>query len=159
MSHEIDPNTIATLPISKLAVLRIAAYEAVAARDAIEDVFSPQWASAHEEVLLARSYLDAELGRFNTFLDAELPIAFDADFEGATDPDATSIYVLEPEVTAHYVGQSPRAAARRRQIRATRQDIEGLREAFDEGWDVGPELAHEERRLAALVTADRAEPL
>jgi hypothetical protein len=37
-----------------------------------------------------------------------------------------------------------------RLIRAARQDIARLREAIAAGWDIGPELAHEERRLAAL---------
>lgn len=94
------------------------------------------------------------------------------DLDDATDPDATSIWDLGHElaheesalyalddansaVTARYVGRSRRVAARRRQIRATRQDIAGLRDAIAAGWDVGPELAHEERRLAALEAADR----
>jgi hypothetical protein len=84
----------------------------------------------------------ADTLRFRPILDADVPL----------DPDATSIYDLRPAPPPRYVGRS---AARRRQIRATRQDIAGLRDAIDAGWDVGPELAHEERRLAALVTADR----
>ena len=67
--------------------------------------------------------------------------------EAPTDPDATSIYDLRTPSPPRYVG---RTAARRRQIRATRQDIAGLRDAIAAGWDVGPELAHEQRRLAAL---------
>ena len=66
--------------------------------------------------------------------------------EAEADPDATSIYDLRAP-PPRYMGRS---AARRRQIRATRQDIAGLRDAIEAGWDVGPELAHEERRLAAL---------
>jgi len=62
-------------------------------------------------------------------------------------PDATSIYDLRDAPAPRYVGRSP---ARRRMIRATRQGIAGLRDAIAAGWDVGPELAHEERRLAAL---------
>jgi len=94
------------------------------------------------------------------------------DLDGDAGPDATSIYDLGPEsareeesffaldaadatVTAHYLGRSRRSVARHRLIRATRQDIEDLRDAIEAGWDVGPELAHEERRLAALVAADR----
>jgi len=34
--------------------------------------------------------------------------------------------------------------------RATRHDVARLREAIASSWDVGPELAHEERRLATL---------
>lgn len=89
----------------------------------------------------------------------------------APDPDATSIWDIGPElaceesrlyalddanaaVTARYVGRSRHAAARRRLIRETRRDVNQLREALASGWDVGPELAHEERRLAALEAAD-----
>lgn len=96
----------------------------------------------------------------------------DLDFDGPTDPDATSIWDLGSErrheedslyaldaadavVTAQYIGRTRRSVARRRAIRAMRQDIAGLRDALKEGWDVGPELAHEERRLAALEAADR----
>lgn len=68
----------------------------------------------------------------------------------ASDPDATSIYDLRGSQTPSYVGRS-HSAARRRLIRATRQDIRGLREAIAAGWDVGPELAHEERRLVSLL--------
>lgn len=68
-------------------------------------------------------------------------------FEAPTDPDATSIYDLRDAPPSRYAGRS---VARRRQIRATNQDIAGLRDAIEAGWDVGPELAHEERRLAAL---------
>ena len=96
----------------------------------------------------------------------------DLDFDGPTDPDATSIWDVASEmehettrlyaldaadtaVTTRYIGRDRRSVARRRMIRATRQDIAGLRDAIAAGWDVGPELAHEERRLAALEAADR----
>lgn len=73
----------------------------------------------------------------------------DFDFEGDTDPDITSIYALTPTpVSPHYVGRA--VLHRRRRIRDTRENILRLREALAAGWDIGPELAHEERRLAAL---------
>jgi hypothetical protein len=65
------------------------------------------------------------------------------------DPDATSIYDLRGTQTPSYVGRS-RTSARRRRIRQTQQEIAGLRDALAAGWDVGPELAFEERQLAAL---------
>lgn len=77
---------------------------------------------------------------------------FDPHTEEPTIPDGTSIYDLRPAPPPRYVGRS---VARRRQIRATRQSIAGLRDAIAAGWDVGPELAHEQRRLAALEAADR----
>jgi hypothetical protein len=73
------------------------------------------------------------------------------DFETPIDPDATSIYDLTPTpVPARYVGSSPR---RRRQLRNTRENVLRLRAALAAGWDIAPELAHEERCLAALETA------
>ena len=76
------------------------------------------------------------------------------DDEAPTDPDATSIYDLTPTpVPARYVGSSPR---RRRQLRDTRENILRLREALAEGWDIGPELAHEEWQLSTLEAAVRA---
>jgi len=60
---EIDPDTIATLPINKLAVLRADARAAIEARDAIDDCFSPEWAAAHEEALAACERANAELER------------------------------------------------------------------------------------------------
>lgn len=69
------------------------------------------------------------------------------DDEAPTDPDATSIWDIATPVLA----RAPRAAARRRrQIRDTRENILRLREALAAGWDIGPELSHEERKLAAL---------
>jgi hypothetical protein len=56
-----------------------------------------------------------------------------------TDPDATSCYVLDERVVACC-----------RLIGTTRHDVARLREAIASGWDVGPELAHEERQLATL---------
>jgi hypothetical protein len=67
-------------------------------------------------------------------------------------PDATSIYDLRSAPSPRYVGRS---AARRSLIWAMRKDIAGLRDLIVAGWDVGPELAHEERRLAALEAAVR----
>lgn len=145
MQNQIDPNTISTRPISMLAVFRAAVCEAIIARDVIDDVFSSEWSAANEEVRFARSHLNAELTRLNTF-DA------DADFDGDTVVEAPCYALDTTDVTARHVGRS---AARRRQIRATRQGIAGLRDAIDEGWDVGPELAHEERRLASLEVAER----
>jgi hypothetical protein len=43
-----------------------------------------------------------------------------------------------------------RAEARRRLIRAARQNIARLREAIASGWDVGPELEYEKQQLAKL---------
>ena len=73
--------------------------------------------------------------------------------DAPTDPDATSIYDLgSTPAPPRYVGRD-HSAARRRLVRATRQDIAGLRDALAAGWDVGPELAHEQRRLAGLEGA------
>ena len=71
----------------------------------------------------------------------------DFDFDGPTDPDATSIWDLAPTPVPQI---SPR---RRRQIRDTRENILRLREALAQGWDIAPELAHEEIRLASLETS------
>jgi hypothetical protein len=119
-----------------------------------------------------------DIDTFDTAADAADTLRFarpDLNFDGATDPDATSIWDLGHElvheeyrldaldaadsaVTARYIGRSRRSVARRRLIRTTRQDLAGLRDAIAAGWDVGPELAHEERRLAALEAANRAKP-
>jgi hypothetical protein len=70
--------------------------------------------------------------------------------EAPTDPDATSIYDLTPAPPPRYVGTSRQVTRRRRMIRDTRENILRLREALAEGWDIGPELSHEEKKLAAL---------
>lgn len=72
--------------------------------------------------------------------------------EAPTDPDATSIYDLRAP-PPRYVGRT--AVRRRRQLRDTRENVLRLREALADGWDIGPELAHEERRLSALMTEAR----
>lgn len=144
-----DLSTVSTRPISMLAVFRTAVYEAIAARDAIVDVCSHAWSAANEEVRLAKAHLNAELSRINND-------RLDTDFGGDTVREAPA-YVLEEatDVGVRHVGRSRRAVTRLRQIRATRQDIDGLRHAMDEGWNVGPELAHEERRLAVLEAEER----
>jgi hypothetical protein len=78
-------------------------------------------------------------------------VIFEDELDAATtqpffrwDPDATSIYDLRPEEDDR---------RRLRQIREIRRDLVGLRLALAEGWDVGPELVHEEHRLAALEDA------
>ena len=60
---DIDPDTISTIPIDKLAVLRADARAAIEARDAITDWFSPQWAAAHKEAILACAAANAEMER------------------------------------------------------------------------------------------------
>ena len=67
-------------------------------------------------------------------------------FESPTDPDGTGIYDLTPAPE-----RRPSSPRRRRQIRDTRENILRLREALAQGWDIGPELAHEEQRFCALV--------
>jgi hypothetical protein len=69
------------------------------------------------------------------------------DVDGPTDPDATSIYDLRPAPPPRYVGRS---AGRRRQLRDTRENVLRLREALEAGWNIAPELEHEERQLAVL---------
>lgn len=69
-------------------------------------------------------------------------------FDDPTDPDATSIYDLTP-TPVRYVGRE-RSPRRRRQIRDTRENVLRLRVALAAGWDIAPELAHEERCLAVL---------
>ena len=63
MCKEVDTDLAATTPINKLAVLRADALAAIAARDAIDAWFSPEWAAAHKEVLLACAAANAELER------------------------------------------------------------------------------------------------
>jgi hypothetical protein len=72
-------------------------------------------------------------------------MAYDVD---CSDLDATSIYVREPSSCV------VRATALHHQIRELRQDIAGLRAAVASGWEVGPELDYQERRLAALLSAE-----
>ncbi len=57
----------------------------------------------------------------------------------ALDPDATAFYVLDERVLAHH-----------RLIGTTRAGVVRLRECLASGWDIGPELEHEERFLATL---------
>ena len=49
----IDDDAIATIPINKLAVLRVDARAAIAARDAIDDCFTQEWRDAHEAAVAA----------------------------------------------------------------------------------------------------------
>lgn len=80
---------------------------------------------------------------------------FDFDFEAA-DSEATSIYDLrdfDAQVSLGNVGPSKATTIRRRRIRDTRENLLRLREALAAGWDVAPELAYEERQLAALEAA------
>ncbi len=74
---------------------------------------------------------------------------FDFDFDGPTHPNATSIFNLAPSPTSTSTAGIERRR-RHRQIRDTRENLLRLHEALAAGWDIGPELAHEERRLAAL---------
>ncbi len=73
----------------------------------------------------------------------------DFDFDGVTDVTATYDVRVLPSPPSH-VRRAARLAARRLQIHATRQCIVRLREAIEAGWDVSPELEHEEQRLAEL---------
>ena len=76
-------------------------------------------------------------------------VRFDFDDEAPTDSDATSIWALAPTPV-------PRVSVRRRrQIRDTRDNLLRLREALAAGWDIAPELAHEERCLSSLMTANQ----
>ena len=60
---EIDPDTIATIPLDKLVVLRADALAAIAARDAIDNFFSQAWVDAHREAVLACVASNAEMER------------------------------------------------------------------------------------------------
>ena len=62
MLTEID-DAIATMPIHKLAVLRADARAAIAARDAIDDYFTPAWREAHEAAVTACMLATAEMER------------------------------------------------------------------------------------------------
>lgn len=59
-----------------------------------------------------------------------------------TDPDVTSCYVLDPAAEVLW-----------RSIDDARQEVDALRDALAAGWDVGPELAHQEAYLAGLEAA------
>lgn len=63
MQTDIDSDALVTQPMSKLAVLRAAAREAVEARDAIDDLSSPEWRAAQAEALVACHHANAELLR------------------------------------------------------------------------------------------------
>ena len=63
MSNEINTALIATMPINKLAVLRADARAAIAARDAIDDCFAPEWVAAHREAILACAAANTEMER------------------------------------------------------------------------------------------------
>ena len=74
----------------------------------------------------------------------------DFDSEAPTHPDATSIYDLRSP-PPRYEDRS--AARRRRKLRDTRVNVQRLREALANGWDIAPELEYEEQRLVALEAA------
>ena len=63
MKIEIDEDAIATMPINKIVVLRADARAAIAARDAIDDCFTPQWCAAHEAAVAACVLASAEMER------------------------------------------------------------------------------------------------
>lgn len=60
---DIDPDTIDTRPINKLAVLRADARAAIAARDAIDDCFTQQWRTAHADAVAACMLAAVEMER------------------------------------------------------------------------------------------------
>lgn len=47
MLAEFDPDSISTVPMKKLAILREEAHAAILARDAIDNCCSPAWLAAH----------------------------------------------------------------------------------------------------------------
>ncbi len=69
--------------------------------------------------------------------------------------DDTSIYDVRSVPTRSRYVRDRSTSSRGRAICAARRDVDRLRDALADGWDVGPALAHQERRLAALVAADR----
>lgn len=69
------------------------------------------------------------------------------DIDAPPNPDATSFYDLRPPAPSNTLEKR----RRRRLICEAEECIKGLREALTTGWDVGPELAYEERRLATLL--------
>jgi hypothetical protein len=60
---DIDPDTLSTIPIDKLAVLRADALAAIADHEAIDDWFSPEGRAACREMILACAAANAELLR------------------------------------------------------------------------------------------------
>jgi hypothetical protein len=58
-----DLDSLATLPLNKLAILRAAAQAALEARDTIDDWFSPAWREAHKEAILACTGANDEMER------------------------------------------------------------------------------------------------
>ena len=60
---EIDPDSVDTRPINKLAVLRADARDTIALRDAIDDCSSPEWQAAHEEARTACQRVYNEVAR------------------------------------------------------------------------------------------------
>ena len=60
---DIDPDTIATIPIDKIAVLHADALAAIAAYEAIDEWFSPEGRAACREKILACAAFNAELER------------------------------------------------------------------------------------------------
>ena len=58
-----DLDSLATLPLNKLAILRAAAQAALEARDTIDDWFSPAWREAHKEAILACTDANDEMER------------------------------------------------------------------------------------------------
>lgn len=88
------------------------------------------------------------------------PIDEAPDARRFVDPTFDSEAPTHPGVPAYDLRGHPGArsrehAERRHQIRALRKNILRLRERLTEGWDIAPELAHEERQLAALIEAAR----
>jgi hypothetical protein len=65
MQNEIDsdPDLTSTILINTLAILRADACAALAARDAIDNFLSKEWADAHASLLLACALADAEMRR------------------------------------------------------------------------------------------------
>jgi hypothetical protein len=82
------------------------------------------------------------------------------DFDDTSDPDATPIIAIRGvdwddfDTTSICIRVlSPVALAHWRLLMEVRQGIAGLRAALASGWDIGPELAYEEYRLAVLEAA------
>jgi len=85
--------------------------------------------------------------------DTQRMLCPDFDFDGDTDVMPVAVPICD--IGSTYPESrlaSDRAAARRLLIHGTRQNITRLRDALRSGWDVGPELAYEVRRLVALET-------